>query len=101
MCSVEKHAVLQKRLDIHNNTTNHIESWQKSKFAHRLQVCEISVKSVNHSPSYAWSNTVSQGWVTLYMATHPYPYPPTTLVTLRLRKEKAGLSQKQEGEPGA
>ncbi len=31
----------------------------------------------------------------IYMATHPLPLPPTTLATLRLRMEKAGLSRKK------
>ncbi len=48
MCSVEKRAILLKRLDICNNTTNLIESWQKSKFDHRLQVCKISARM--HKP---------------------------------------------------
>ncbi len=34
MCSVEKHAILQKRLDIYNNTINLIEGRQNAKLGH-------------------------------------------------------------------
>ncbi len=50
---VEKHAILQRRLDICNNKTNLIECRQKSKSDHRVQMYKILPQLINLCPSYA------------------------------------------------